>query len=179
MERLDASLASKRHFPSINWLTSYSLYDDRIDKWKEIHVSKEYNELRTRAMKLLQEEANLQEIVQLIGIDAISDEDRLKLEVARSLREDFLQQDAFSDEDAYTSLAKQEKILNLIFTYYDKVLNLIENKVPVEGCIQLPSLEQIAKAKYMPEDKLEESSSKIESQIDRDVENIMEQRRGL
>ena len=114
---LDAQLAYKRHFPSINWLTSYSLYLEKMGEWMDAHVADDWSALRTEAMALLQEEANLEEIVRLVGMDALSEGDRLKLEVAKSIREDYLQQNAFHENDTYTSLNKQYKMLNLILSF--------------------------------------------------------------
>ena len=111
---LDSSLAYKRHFPAVNWLTSYSLYLDTMEQWFTRHVAKDWVQLRTQLMRLLQEEAELEEIVQLVGMDALSAPDRLKLEAARSIREDFLHQNAFDEVDTYTPLAKQHAMMHLI-----------------------------------------------------------------
>jgi len=115
---LDASLAYKRHFPAINWLSSYSLYQDKVDDWADINVHPDFSQHRTEAMRLLQTEAELQEIVQLVGVDSLSHSDRLILETARSIREDFLHQNSFHEVDTYTSLHKQYRMLKLILTFY-------------------------------------------------------------
>src|SRR3712207_288722 len=117
---LDSQLAYRRHFPAINWLNSYSLYMDKVGEWMNENVAEDWNSLRQEAMTLLQEEANLQEIVRLVGIDALSEEDRLKLEVAKSVREDYLQQNAFHDVDTYASLKKQYKMLKLVLVFKDE-----------------------------------------------------------
>ena len=117
---LDSSLAYKRHFPAVNWLTSYSLYLDTMEQWFTRHVAKDWVQLRTQLMRLLQEEAELEEIVQLVGMDALSAPDRLKLEAARSIREDFLHQNAFDEVDTYTPLEKQHDMMLLILQYYEK-----------------------------------------------------------
>ncbi len=115
---LDSSLAYSRHFPAINWLTSYSLYVDNIGKWFSANVEEDWTELRSRLMRLLQEEAELDEIVKLVGMDALSAADRLKLEAARSIREDFLHQDAFDEVDTYTTPQKQGAMMRLVLAYY-------------------------------------------------------------
>jgi len=125
---LDANLAAKRHFPSINWLTSYSLYKEQAEEWNRKHISDKFIELKNKAMSILQEEAKLQEIVQLVGIDAVSTKDRVILEVARSLREDYLAQDAFDEVDTYTSVHKQERMLKLIFKFYEKMLEATKKR---------------------------------------------------
>src|SRR5690606_21699219 len=126
---LDASLAYRRHFPAINWLNSYSLYEDRLDEYYRKEVGEEWLALRNGAMRLLQEEAELEEIVRLVGIDALSDRDQLVLEVARSIREDFLHQNAFHEVDTYTSLTKQYKMLRLVMAFYDVGQRLLREGV--------------------------------------------------
>ena len=162
---LDANLAYKRHFPSINWLTSYSLYKDKLDKWAEEHISKEFVKLRNEAMKILQEEAKLQEIVQLVGIDAVSSKDRVTLEVARLLREDYLAQDAFDDVDCYASSHKQAYMMKLIFEFKDAITQAVENGVKVDDYIKLDYVAKIGKAKFIEENKVDEEFKKIEESI--------------
>ena len=116
---LDSSLAYKRHFPAINWLQSYSLYVDRLEDWYAENVDKEFPQLRARTIALLQEESELEEVVQLVGVDGLSHEDRLKLEAAKSIREDYLHQNAFHEVDTYTSLKKQYELLKMILTYHE------------------------------------------------------------
>lgn len=153
---LDASLAYRRHFPAINWLNSYSLYEDRLDEYYRKEVGEEWLALRNGAMRLLQEEAELEEIVRLVGIDALSDRDHLVLEVARSIREDFLHQNAFHEVDTYTSLTKQYKMLRLVMAFYDVGQRLLREGVSLTKIRDLPIREEIGRAKYLPEDRLAE-----------------------
>lgn len=149
---LDAQLAYQRHFPSINWLNSYSLYADRIGKWMDEEIASDWSELRIEAMALLQEEANLQEIVRLVGIDALSEGDRLKLEIAKSIREDYLQQNAFHEVDTYTSLDKQHKMLKLILQFKNEADRALEAGVYLDKILAQDEIrDRIARAKYIPE----------------------------
>ncbi|MCR6516005.1 MAG: V-type ATP synthase subunit A [Clostridium sp.] len=153
---LDAQLAYQRHFPSINWLNSYSLYGDRIGKWMDEEIASDWSELRTRAMALLQEEANLQEIVRLVGIDALSEGDRLKLEIAKSIREDYLQQNAFHEVDTYTSLNKQHKMLSLILKFQTEAERALENGVYLDKILGMDEIrDKIARAKYISEENIQ------------------------
>ncbi len=158
---LDSSLAYKRHFPAINWLQSYSLYVDRLTKWYEENVSKEFPALRAQALLLLQEEAELQEIVQLVGVDALSFEDRLKLEAARSIREDYLHQNAFHDVDTYASLDKQFKMLKLILGYYEMAKDAVGKGADFDALAGLSERESIGRFKYIEEAKVDETYNKI------------------
>lgn len=152
---LDAQLAYQRHFPSINWLNSYSLYADRIGKWMDEEIASDWSELRIEAMALLQEEANLQEIVRLVGIDALSEGDRLKLEVAKSIREDYLQQNAFHEVDTYTSLDKQHKMLKLILQFKNEADRALEAGVYLDKILAQDEIrDRIARAKYIPESEI-------------------------
>ncbi len=146
---LDSSLAYKRHFPAINWLNSYSLYVDTLSDWFNCNVDSEFMLLRTRIMRLLQEEAELEEIVKLVGMDALSAQDRLKLEVARSIREDFLHQNAFHEEDAYTTIDKQCLMIRLILEFYDLARQVLENGAQIELLLSLPVRERIGRFKYI------------------------------
>lgn len=148
---LDAQLAYRRHFPSINWLNSYSLYADKIGEWMDKDIASDWTELRTEAMALLQEEANLEEIVRLVGIDALSEKDRLKLEVAKSLREDYLQQNAFHEVDTYASLDKQYKMLKLILQFFREAQKALDAGVYLNKVLDLPIRDKIARSKYIPE----------------------------
>jgi V/A-type H+-transporting ATPase subunit A len=149
---LDAQLAYKRHFPAINWLSSYSLYLDSIGQWMNENVSDEWVELRTKAMTLLQEEASLQEIVRLVGVDALSEGDRLKLEVAKSIREDYLMQNAFHDVDTYASLGKQFKMLKLVLAFQDEAERALKAGVYLDKIINMQEMrDKIARAKYIIE----------------------------
>ncbi|EGT3615874.1 V-type ATP synthase subunit A [Clostridium perfringens] len=151
---LDAQLAYKRHFPSINWLTSYSLYLEKMGEWMDAHVADDWSTLRTEAMALLQEEANLEEIVRLVGMDALSEGDRLKLEVAKSIREDYLQQNAFHENDTYTSLNKQYKMLNLILSFRHEAEKALEAGVYLDKVLKLPVRDRIARSKYISEEEI-------------------------
>ncbi len=148
---LSSSLAYKRHFPAIDWLQSYSLYIDRLSAWFSDNVSPEWNTLRARAMRVLQEEAELNEIVQLVGIDALSWKDRLTMEVARSIREDYLHQNAFDEVDTFTSLPKQLAMLQLILAYQDKGQQALDAGANLSDVLSLPVRDQIGRAKYIPE----------------------------
>ena len=171
---LDASLAAKRHFPSINWLTSYSLYKEQAEKWARENISDEFVTLKNRAMSILQEEAKLQEIVQLVGIDAVSPKDRVTLEVARLLREDYLAQDAFDDVDCYASSHKQERILKMIFKFYEQIERATDNGVNVEEYIKLPYVSRIGKAKFIEESKVDEEFDDIEKSLLIETDTIIE-----
>jgi len=152
---LDAQLAYKRHFPSINWLSSYSLYLDSIGEWMDNEVASDWSQLRIEAMTLLQEEASLDEIVRLVGIDALSEKDRLKLEVAKSLREDYLQQNAFHEIDTYASLGKQHKMLKLILLFRKEAERALESGVYLNNILNLPIRDKIARSKYIEENNID------------------------
>ncbi|MBO3363701.1 V-type ATP synthase subunit A [Clostridium perfringens] len=167
---LDAQLAYKRHFPSINWLTSYSLYLEKMGEWMDAHVADDWSALRTEAMALLQEEANLEEIVRLVGMDALSEGDRLKLEVAKSIREDYLQQNAFHENDTYTSLNKQYKMLNLILSFKHEAEKALEAGVYLDKVLKLPVRDRIARSKYISEEeisKMDDILVKLKSEINK------------
>lgn len=170
---LDSSLAYKRHFPAINWLQSYSLYVDRLTKWYEDNVSKEFPELRTKALRLLQEEAELDEIVQLVGVDALSIEDRIKLEVCRSIREDYLHQNAFHDVDTYASLDKQFKMMQLIFAYYDAARDAASKGAPFNALASLPVREVIGRFKYIEEERVPEAFEETLAQLKNEVNDLV------
>lgn len=167
---LDSSLAYKRHFPAINWLTSYSLYLDTMEPWFNANVAPDWVELRTKIMRLLQDEAELDEIVQLVGMDALSAPDRLKLEASRSIREDFLHQNAFDEIDTYTSLDKQYKMLMLIIEFYEKSLEALNSGVNVEKLISLPVREQIGRFKYTEPDDVQANYEKVSAQLSRELD---------
>ena len=162
---LDSSLAYKRHFPAINWLTSYSLYINTLDKWFDKNVDAEWSSLRKDIMKLLSEEAELQEMVKLVGVDSLSQKDRLKIEVARSVREDFLHQLAFHDIDTFTSLRKQYLMMKLIMEFYDKCLLSLNSESNVSDIANLPVRERIGRFKYVPEDQIESVYSEITGEM--------------
>lgn len=158
---LDSSLAYKRHFPAINWLQSYSLYVDKLVAWYEENVDKEFPKLRERTIALLQEEAELQEVVQLVGVDGLSYEDRLKLEIAKSIREDYLHQNAFHDVDTYTSLNKQYKLLKLILNFHEYARTGVAKGANFNALMQLPVRESIGRFKYIEEKDIDEAYEKI------------------
>ncbi|MDB2087976.1 V-type ATP synthase subunit A [Clostridium paraputrificum] len=168
---LDAQLAYQRHFPSVNWLTSYSLYEDKVDNWMNENVSEDWSRLRVEAMSLLQEEANLQEIVRLVGIDALSEKDRLKLEVAKSIREDYLQQNAFHEVDTYASLDKQYKMLKLILSFKVEAERALEAGVYLNKILALDEIrDRIARSKYIHEEelnKIDQISIDLKAEIDK------------
>ncbi len=149
---LDSSLAYRRHFPAINWLNSYSLYRDRLSSWFADNVSPKWMDYTGRCLKTLQVEENLNEIVKLVGMDALSAEDRLTLESARSIREDFLQQNAFEDGDSYTTLQKQMLMMELVFAFEDKARRAIAVGADIEKLSTLPVRERIGRFKAVPED---------------------------
>lgn len=148
---LSASLAYKRHFPAIDWLQSYSLYSDRLADWYNDNIGAEWNVLRQQAMSILQEEATLDEIVRLVGMDALGAKDRLTMEVAKTVREDYLHQNAFHEVDTYASLNKQLRMLKLIISFYELGKEALEKNVDIEDIIELPIREQIGRAKYIEE----------------------------
>jgi V/A-type H+-transporting ATPase subunit A len=158
---LDSNLAYRRHFPAINWLTSYSLYSDKMDDWYGRNISKDYNDYRAEMMKILQEEAELEEIVRLVGVDALSARDRVTLEAARSIREDYLHQDAFHEVDTYTTLEKQFGMLKLILAYYHMSQDAIKKEVDLKELFSLPVREKIGRAKYVPADRVDKEYSDI------------------
>lgn len=170
---LDSNLAYKRHFPAINWLNSYSLYIDSVGKWFCEHVNENWLNLRHECVKILGEEANLEEIVKLVGMDALSASDRLKLEIARSIREDFLHQNAFHEIDTYTSLNKQFLMLNLIFKFQETANELIMNDVEVEEILKFKSREKIGRFKYVEKDDLEKEYEEILKEMAKEAENAV------
>ena len=163
---LDSDLAYKRHFPAINWLSSYSLYVDTLEKWFNAQVEENWTGMRAQIMRLLQEEAELNEIVQLVGMDALSAPDRLKLEAARSIREDFLHQNAFHETDTYTSLNKQYRMMELILDYYKKAGEALAAGVAIERLVALPVRENIGRFKYVDEAEVVEAFRKSETLLD-------------
>ena len=162
---LDSSLAYKRHFPAINWLQSYSLYVDRLEEWFAENVDKEFPQLRSKTIALLQDEAELSEIVQLVGVDGLSHEDRLKLEAARSIREDYLHQNAFHDTDTYSSLKKKFKLLKLIHMYYESAREASAKGADFSALISLPVRESIGRFKYTEEKDVDEVYDRIVKEL--------------
>ncbi|NLF28152.1 MAG: V-type ATP synthase subunit A [Clostridiales bacterium] len=170
---LSAQLAYQRHFPAIDWLTSYSLYVDRLEEWFADEVAPEWNEMRREALRLLQQEAELNEIVRLVGVDALSWKDRLTLEVTRSIREDYLHQNAFDDVDTYTSLAKQMRMLGLILSYHNFGQEALAKGAPLSKVADLPVRERIGRAKYIREDALREFDG-IEAELSEQMASLTE-----
>ncbi len=166
---LDANLAYKRHFPAINWLTSYSNYADTLGEWFNNNVNGEWSSLRGRILSLLSDEASLDEIVKLVGMDALSPEDRLKMEAARSIREDFLHQLAFHEVDTYSSLKKQYYMMKLVISYYDKSLEALDKGASIEDVVALPVREAIGRFKYVVEDEIDMQFKKISAQLESEL----------
>ena len=161
---LSAQLAYKRHFPAIDWLQSYSLYADNLAEWFDDNVAPEWKELRAKAMQILQNEAELDEIVRLVGVDALSWKDRLTLEVARSIREDYLHQNAFDEVDTYTSPEKQYRMLRLILQFGERGRAALDAGVNLSQVLGLPVRERIGRAKYIRESELAQFNA-IESEL--------------
>ena len=162
---LDSSLAYRRHFPAINWLTSYSLYSDKMDRWMNDNVTPRWSSLRQDAMRLLQDESELEEIVRLIGHDALSDGDRLKLEAARSLREDYLHQNSFDEIDTFTSLYKQHKMMELLMTWYYEAQKALEAGVNYLDIEKMTVRDELSRLKMVPENLVEDTAEQISAQL--------------
>ncbi len=171
---LDANLAYRRHFPAVNWLTSYSLYTDTTDQWFNSNVSDDWTELRSRLMRLLQDEAELEEIVKLVGMDAVSASDRLKLEAARSIREDFLHQDAFHEIDTYTPLEKQYLLIKLVLYYYDEAVAALNKGADIEKLVALPARERIGRYKYVDTDRIKEEYNQILGEVSGQIKELLQ-----
>ena len=168
---LDADLAYQRHFPAINWLTSYSLYLDSLGKWFDANVDEDWMTLRGRMMSILSDESKLNEMVQLVGMDALSAPDRLKMEAARSIREDFLHQDAFHEVDTFSSLKKQFMMMDLVLSYYDKSVEALDEGATLNNLIALPVREEIGRFKYTPEKDLKEKFDAVSSELDKEIDD--------
>jgi V/A-type H+-transporting ATPase subunit A len=168
---LDAALAYRRHFPAINWLQSYSLYTDNFSDYYREHFGTSWEEYRTEAMRILQEEAELEEIVRLVGIDALSDRERLLLETARSIREDFLHQNSFHEVDTYASLEKQLRMMKLIMLYHQEAQKALERGAELRAVLEIPAREQVARARYIAEDDLE-AMDNIEAAIREQIADL-------
>ena len=170
---LDSSLAYKRHFPAINWLTSYSLYADSLGKWFNDNVDRNWTAQRGRLMELLSEEASLDEIVKLVGMDALSPGDRLKMEAARSIREDFLHQLAFHEVDTYSSLKKQNLMMKLVLAYYDGAVDALKQGASVDKLAAIPSREAIGRFKYVLESDLDEQYNNVIKSLNDDIKKVI------
>lgn len=167
---LDSQLAYRRHFPAINWLNSYSLYLEKVSDWMNENIGENWTKLRIRAMAMLQEEAELQEIVRLVGYDALSEKDQLKLEIARSIREDYLQQNAFHEVDSYASFAKQHKMLQLVLSFEDLANKALEAGVYLKDILALEERDKIARAKYIPEtdiDRMDAVAEEVKAAVEK------------
>ena len=171
---LDSALAYKRHFPAINWLNSYSLYLDDMADWFNKEVASDWMADRQEMMSLLQEEAELEEIVKMVGMDALSPTDRLKMEAARSIREDFLHQNSFHEVDTYTSLKKQHMMMVLVLAYYDQAVKALEEGAPLQKLINLPVREQIGRFKYIHEDALDTAFEDVKKELHVEIANTLE-----
>lgn len=171
---LDSALAYKRHFPAINWLNSYSLYVDDMEKWFNANVAEDWMAGRQKMMTLLQEEAELEEIVKMVGMDALSPGDRLKMEAARSIREDFLHQNSFHEVDTYTSLKKQHMMMILVNAFYDRASEALTQGADLRKLISMPVREQIGRFKYVREDALDEEFGKTDEELSVQIANAFE-----
>lgn len=166
---LDAALAYKRHFPAINWLTSYSLYADNLGKWFNANVAEDWTILRGKMLSLLSDESELEEIVKMVGMDALSDPDRLKMEASRSIREDFLHQLAFHEVDTYTSPNKMHHMMQLVVAYYEKSLEALNKGANIDDIVELSVRESIGRFKYIAEDKVDAEYAEILKTLDSQV----------
>ena len=171
---LDSALAYKRHFPAINWLNSYSLYLDDTEKWFNGNVAPDWMEGRQKMMTLLQEEAELEEIVKMVGMDALSPGDRLKMEAARSIREDFLHQNSFHEIDTYTSLKKQHMMMLLVNAFYDRAVKALSEGASLQKLISMPVREQIGRFKYVHEDALDEEYRAVDEELTAQIAGAFE-----
>ena len=170
---LDSALAYKRHFPAINWLTSYSLYIDSIGSWFTENVDKDWLILRQKLMTLLQEEAELEEIVKMVGMDALSAPDRLKMEAARSIREDYLHQNSFHEVDTYTSLEKQDMMMKMVMGFYEESMDALNKGANINDLIKMPVREAIGRFKYTHEDNIESEFDRINNQLSLEIANAL------
>ena len=168
---LDSALAYKRHFPAINWLNSYSLYLDDMEKWFNGNVAEDWMEGRQKMMTLLQEEAELEEIVKMVGMDALSPTERLKMEAARSIREDFLHQNSFHEVDTYTSLKKQHMMMRLVNAFYERSVAALGEGASLRKLISMPVREQIGRFKYVKEDALDAEFVKVDEELSAQIAN--------
>ncbi|MBQ8184820.1 MAG: V-type ATP synthase subunit A [Lachnospiraceae bacterium] len=170
---LDSSLAYRRHFPAINWLTSYSLYVDSMSSWFNEHVAPDWMEMRQRMMSLLQEEAELDEIVKMVGMDALSAPDRLKMEAARSIREDFLHQNSFHEVDTYTSLEKQYLMMKLVIRFFDESMDALNQGANVNDIIKMAVRERIGRYKYTLNENIQKEYEAISSELAAELANVL------
>ncbi len=170
---LDSALAYKRHFPAINWLTSYSLYTDSMGKWFDDNVSDQWMGYRQRLMGLLQDEAEREEIVKMVGMDALSAENRLKMEAARSIREDFLHQNSFHEVDTYTSLRKQFLMMELVIGFYDYSLEALKEGASIQKLISMAVREKIGRFKYTLDENIDAEYDRISKELHTEIANVL------
>ena len=175
---LDSSLAYARHFPAINWLNSYSLYVNSLAPWFTKNVAPDWIEKRGTMMKLLQKEAELNEIVKLVGVDALSGQDRMVLNAARSIREDYLQQDAMDDIDTHASYSKMYGLMSLILEYYNKCRDALSRGVSFRGIDHLKVVERIGRIKFVPEDRFPAELADVRDELDREIRELEEKEMG-
>lgn len=168
---LDSSLAYKRHFPAINWLTSYSLYVDNMSDWFNTEVAKDWMDGRQKMMSILQEESELNEIVQMVGMDALSAVDRLKMEAARSIREDFLHQNSFHEVDTYTPLRKQYLMMKLVLAFYSESVEALSRGASIQSLIDMAVREKIGRFKYVADSNIETEYEKITNELHTEISN--------
>lgn len=172
---LDSNLSYRRHFPAINWLISYSLYQDKFSDWYRHNVSRDWIKYRGDMMRILQEESELDEIVRLVGVDALSPTDRVTLEAARSIREDFLQQNAYNEVDTYTTLDKQFRMIKIILAFYYKSQEAVNKGVGIKSLFNMPVREKIARLKYVPQEEMKATFDQIEDELSAQVEILSSQ----
>ena len=170
---LDSALAYKRHFPAINWLKSYSLYLDDMEKWFNANIASDWMSCRQEMMALLQDEAELEEIVKMVGMDALSAGDRLKMEAARSIREDFLHQNSFHEIDTYTSLKKQHLMMKLVLGFYEKSIEALKQGASMNDLIKMSVREQIGRYKYTPEENLDAQYENVMKDLTTEIAGLI------
>ncbi len=173
---LDSTLAHRRHYPAINWHRSYSLYFERLSAWYRRNVGSPWPDNRARLMEILQKEAELQEVVQLVGPDALQENDRLLLEVARMLREGFLQQNAMSETDATCSLEKQHGMLALLLDFLDMAREAVGQHVPLSGILALPEREELARLREAPEEDFARVRADVESRLRKAMDLLLKEK---
>jgi V/A-type H+-transporting ATPase subunit A len=165
---LQDTLAYQRHFPAIDWLTSYSLFLEKVTPYWNEHVSPDFRRRRDEAMAILQRESELAEIVRLVGLEALSSDEQILMETAKSMREDFLQQNAFRDDDQFSSLAEQDKLLGVILHFHERALAVAKAGMPLAQIFSAPVRERIARAKYLSADDIaqyDNISDEIDTQL--------------
>lgn len=172
---LDVELRNKRHFPAVNWLRSYSLYLDSVKEWWNENVNEKWHQLRKESMRLLEKESELQEIVQLVGPDALPQSDRFALQAARVIREDFLQQNAFHDVDTYCDPEKQFRMIEIMMEFYERGTEVVEKGVPVDKIMEMETFERLSRMSNVPSDKWEERFGHIEMEMNEEFDSLLEE----